>query len=100
MGGMKRQDSDYRRWTLCVLPGCPCISHTVRRRPHHEVVITKGRGEELALRSLRRQVDDFEDDGDVAGETSGSLLVVTGRISDSVSRLPEHGDGFRSVNGT
>jgi hypothetical protein len=100
MGGMRRQDSDYRGWTLCVVPGCPCLGHAVRRRPPHEVVMAKGRGEELVLRSLRRQVDEFEDDGDVAGETSGGLLVAACRIPDPGSRLPEHGDGSRSVDGT
>jgi hypothetical protein len=100
MGGMRRQDSDYRGWTLCVVPGCPCLGHAVRRGPPHQVVMAKGRGEERVLRSLRRQVDEFEDDRDVAGETSGGLLVAAGRIPDPGLRLPEHGDGFRSVDGT
>jgi hypothetical protein len=100
MGGMRRHDSDYRGWTLGVVPGCPGLGHAVRRAPPHQVVMAEGRGEERVLRSLHRQVDEFEDDGDVAGETSGGRLVAAGRIPDPGSRPPEHGDGSRSVDGT
>jgi hypothetical protein len=70
MIGMRRQDSDYRGWTLCVTTDerCKSLGRAVRRERPHEVILSEGWGEELVIQELRRLIDAIEEAGsDEAG---------------------------------
>jgi hypothetical protein len=63
MIGMRRQDSDYRGWKLCITVDarCKALGHAVRGEPPCEVIRSEGWGESLVLAELRRHIDAFEE---------------------------------------
>jgi hypothetical protein len=74
MVGMKRQESRYRGWRICLTTKArrKVRATAARAEPPCQVIMSDGWGKLLVLKDLKRQIDAFEDGVAAAASHSGS----------------------------